>query len=131
MDIFLKAVSGILIAVLLNICLSRQSKDFSMLLTVFVCCAVACGTVSYLKQIIDFVKSVNRVAQIDGNTMIIVLKVVGIGILGEIVSQICTDSGNASLGRMLQVLTSAVVLWLSLPLFTALLETVEGILVAV
>ena len=129
MDIFLKAVSGILVAVLLNICLSKQAKDFSLLLTVLVCCAVATVAVTYLEQVISFVETVNRVAQLDGNTMIVVLKVVGIGILGEIVSQICADSGNAAMGRMLQVLTSAVVLWLSLPLFTALLEMVEGILV--
>lgn len=129
MDIFLKAVSGILIAVLLNICLSKQAKDFSLLLTVLVCCAVATAAVAYLEQVIGFVETVNRVAQLDSNTMVIVFKVVGIGILGEIVSQICADSGNAAMGRMLQVLTSAVVLWLSLPLFTALLELVEGILV--
>lgn len=131
MDIFVKAVAGILVAVLLNICLSKQAKDFSLLLTVLVCCCIAGAAAHYLEQILDFVENVNHLAKLDSNAFAIIFKAVGIGILGEIVSQICDDSGNASLGRMLKVLTSAVILWLSLPLFTALLELIEGILVAV
>ena len=131
MDTFLKAISGILVAVLLNLCLSKQAKDYSLLLTVLVCSCIAVSASQYLRQIVDFVHRLNQTAKMDTNAMAIILKVVGVGILGEIVSQICADSGNASLGKTLQILNSAVVLWLSLPLFTALLELIEGILIAV
>lgn len=130
MDTFLKTIAGILVAVLLNLCLSKQAKDYSLLLTVLVCCCIAGAAVYYLEQVVSFIQRLNQMAQLDSNALLIILKVVGIGILGEIVTQICADSGNASLGRMLQVLSSAVILWLSLPLFTALIELIEGILVA-
>lgn len=130
MDTFLKTIAGILVAVLLNLCLSKQAKDYSLLLTVLVCCCIAGAAVYYLEQVVSFIQRLNQTAQLDSNALLIILKVVGIGILGEIVTQICADSGNASLGRMLQVLSSAVILWLSLPLFTALIELIEGILVA-
>lgn len=128
MDTFIKAVAGILIAVLLSICLSKQSKDFSLLLTVVVCCCIAGAALYYLEQIIVFIETVNSVAKLDDNAFRILFKAVGVGILGEIVSQICEDSGNTSMGRMLKVLTTTTILWLSLPLFTALLELIEGIL---
>ena len=61
----------------------------------------------------------------------ILLKAVGIGILSEITCMICTDSGNAALGKVIQFLTSAVILWLCIPLFTQLIELIEGVLGAV
>ena len=131
MSIFIRTVAGILVAVLLNICISKQAKDFSLLLTVLVCCCIAGAATHYLEQIIDFVRTVNHLANIDAEGIAIVFKAVGIGILGEIVCQICDDSGNASLGKTLKLLTSSVILWLSLPLFIALLELIEGILIAV
>jgi hypothetical protein len=41
---------------------------------------------------------------------------------------VCADAGNASLGKVLQILASAVILWLSLPVFTALIELIQKIL---
>lgn len=41
---------------------------------------------------------------------------------------VCTDAGNASLGKAVQLLGTAVILWLSLPLFKALVELLQSIL---
>ena len=41
---------------------------------------------------------------------------------------ICEDSGNGALGKALQFLASAVILYLSLPLLSKLLDIVEGML---
>jgi hypothetical protein len=41
---------------------------------------------------------------------------------------ICSDAGNASLGKSVQLLGSSVVLYLALPVFRALIELVQGIL---
>ena len=60
-----------------------------------------------------------------------VLKAVGIGLLAELTGQICADSGNASLGKSLQILATAVILWLMLPLFTQLIDLLEEILGAI
>ena len=58
----------------------------------------------------------------------ILLKAVGEGLVSEVGALLCTDSGNGSLGKLLQLLGSAVVLWLSLPLFTMLLELIQELL---
>ena len=56
------------------------------------------------------------------------LKAVGIGVISEIAVLICQDSGNAALGKGLQLLATIVVLWLALPLMQGLLELVQKIL---
>ena len=58
----------------------------------------------------------------------ILLKVVGTALIAEIVTLVCMDGGNASMGKALQFLAAAVILWLSLPMLTALLELIEEIL---
>ena len=40
----------------------------------------------------------------------------------------CTDAGNGALGKALQLLTGAVILWLSIPLIQALIELLSEML---
>lgn len=131
MDLFIKTTGLILIALLLGIVLTKQGKDFLVLLTVFVCSVIALSALNYLSPIIDFLTKIQVLGNLDTEIMTTLLRVVGIGILSEIVCQICTDAGNAALGKTLQLLSAAVILWLAVPLFTGLIDLVEKILVAI
>ncbi len=128
MDIFIKATAGILITVVLCLVLSKEKKDISILLIIAVCSMVAAVAIGYLQKVIDFIETLENVGNLNSELISILLKCVGIGLLSQITSMICTDSGNAALGKVLQILASAVVLWLCIPLFTQLLELVESIM---
>lgn len=128
MEVFLQATAGVLIAVILGITLSKQSKDLSLLLTVLVCCLILTVVIAYLNPVMEFIGQVRLLGNLNGESFRILLKAVGIGIVSEIAIQICQDSGNAALGKGLQLLASVVVLWLSLPLMQELLELVQKIL---
>ena len=131
MDVFIKAAAGVLIALVLYLVLARQGKDFSLLLTVAVCCMVAAAAVNYLEPVISFFQKLQTLGQLDSDMMGIILRAVGIGLLAEITGLICADAGNAALGKTLQILASAVILWMSVPLFTSLIALIEEILVSV
>ena len=131
MDIFLKASAGILITVVLCLALSKQGKDISLLLTIAVCCMVVTAAITYLQPIIDFFQKLNSISQLDSSIVNILLKAVGIGLLAEITGLICKDAGSAALGKTIQILATAVILWLSLPLFNELIELIDGILGAI
>lgn len=131
MDVFIKAAAGILIAVVLCLVLSKEKKDIAILLVIVVCSMVAAVAISYLQKVISFIETLENVGNLNSELISILLKCVGIGLLSQITSMICNDSGNAALGKVLQILASAVVLWLCIPLFTQLLELVESIMGAV
>lgn len=131
MDIFIKAAAGIFIAVILGLALSKQGKDLSLLLTVAVCCMVVTAAVTYLQPVIDFLQRLQTIGQLHSDMFETLLKAVGIGLLAEIMSMICTDSGNASLGKTLEILATAVILWMSIPMLNALIELIDSILGAV
>ena len=131
MDNYLKATAGVLIALVLYLVLSRNQKDISLLLSIFVCCMVAVFAVNTLQPVFNFLRRLEDLGELDHEMVSVVFKVVGIGLLGEITNTICTDAGNAALGKSLQLLASAVMLCLSTPLFEGLIELIEEILVAI
>lgn len=131
MDIFLKTIAGILISVVLGLILSRQGKDMALLLSVTVCCMIVTAAVLYLKPVIAFFKKLESIGNLDSQMLKILFKAVGIGLLAEITSLICEDSGNTALAKGLQFLAAAVILWISIPLLNELLTLLETILGAV
>ena len=131
MDNFLKVTAGILIALVLYLILAKQNKDYSLMLTAAVCCLAAVSLVSYIQPVVGFVYKLQALSQLNTDMMKILLKAVGIALLSEIVNLICVDAGNATLGKMLQILASATILWLSLPLLNGLIDLIEKILGAI
>ena len=123
MSLFWKAAAAVLLAVVLGLSLGKQ-KDIGVLLTMAVCCMVAMIAISYLEPVLDFLRELETL----GDMLGILLKAVGIGLVSEIAGLVCTDAGNGSLGKTLQMLGSAVILYLSLPIFTAMLELIREIL---
>jgi len=120
-----------LITVVLCLTLAKQGRDISLLLSVFVCCAVIAVALTYLKPVIDFIRRLQTLGQLDGDMMEILLKAVGIGLLAEITGLMCADAGNASLGKGLQILASCVILWISIPMLESLLELIDNLLGAI
>ena len=131
METFFKAVAGILLTIVLYLILSKQNKDISILLTVAACCIIAIVAMNYLQPVIGFFEELQRLGSFNAEMLGVLLKSVGIAMLSEITTLICADAGNAALGKTLQILSSVVILWLSLPLFTSLIELVEKILGAI
>ena len=128
MSQYLQTSAGVLIGVILALILGKQSKDWALVLTVAVCCMVLSVAAVYLEPVLDFADRLTQQAGLDGDMLGILFKAVGIGLVGEITALICQDSGNAALGKGLQLLASVVVIWISLPMMEALLELVQQIL---
>ena len=120
-------LAWVLLAVVLGLSLGKQ-KDIGVLLTMAVCCMVAMIAISYLEPVLDFLRELETLGDLQGDMLGILLKAVGIGLVSEIAGLVCTDAGNGSLGKALQMLGSAVILYLSLPIFTAMLELIREIL---
>jgi stage III sporulation protein AD len=89
---------------------------------------IAAAAVLYLQPVIQFFYRLIDLTNLNEEHLKIIFKTVGIGLIGELVTLVCNDAGNAALGKTLQILTSAVVLWLSIPLFERFLELVQSIL---
>lgn len=128
MERFWQAAAAVMVAVMLWIVVSRQGKDFGLLLSIAVCSMVLAVMGRFLEPVVDLLRELEQMGNLQPQWLQIMLKSVGIGMIVEITSLICADAGNSALGKALQILGSGVILWLAIPLFQALLELLQQIL---
>ncbi len=128
MDLYWKVTAMILLALVMGIMLERQEKDLSVLLTVLVCCGASTAAISCLEPAWELIYELKALTQIQSDVMDALLKVIGIALVSEVLATICVDAGNSSLGKGLQFTGSAVILYLSVPIFRAVMACVQDIL---
>ena len=128
MELFFKVAATAVAAALICLILGSQSKDYSLLLSVFACCLILLAAASFLKPVLSFFRKLQELGSLDSSVLSLLGKTVGITVIGELSSVICTEAGNSSLGKLLQFITGLVILWLSLPVFTRLMELIQKIL---
>jgi stage III sporulation protein AD len=128
MGVFLQGAAAVLIGVILTQLLSSRDKSYASMLSMGICAMVLLVGIHYLEPVLDFLRELEDLGNLHSETVKILLKATGIGILTEISALLCVDSGNASLAQSLRILSSGGILWLSLPVFQALLNLIQRIL---
>lgn len=128
MELLWKTIAGTLLATILGLAVQKKEKDLAVLLSIAACCMGAVTIFTYLEPVLIFLQNLELPWNTQENILSILLKGTGIGLVTEIASLICTDAGNSSFGRIMQLLGSTAILYLSLPIFTAMLNLIQQIL---
>lgn len=124
----MKAAGAALIASIVGLALNKQAKDMQILLVIAGCCMVAGIAATYLRPILDLLQELQELGNLNSELTGILIRAAGIGLISELACMICSDAGNASLGKTVQILGSAVVLYLAIPVFRGLIELIQGVL---
>lgn len=128
MEVFFKGAAAALITALMSLILTKQDKDFALLVTMAGCCMGIFVLLSFLKPVLEFTRQLQTLGDLNGEMLDILLKAVGVGLVSELAAHVCADAGNSSLAKLLQLLGAVVMLWLSIPAFQMLLELISRIL---
>lgn len=128
MELYWKTVAGVLLAVVLALTIGRQERDLSMVLVMVACAMTGAAALSFLKPVVGFLLRLEALMGISGDIAGLMLKILGISLVSEIGGQLCADAGNSSLGKGLQLLGSAVILQLSVPVFEGMLDMIRKLL---
>ena len=127
MALFFKVLTCALAGVVLLRLLDRQGSAAGIPFALLVCVLILMASVSYLQPVLELLRSLQKEANLNGELLTIILKAVGIGLIGEVAALICSDGGNAALARGVEIATAAVLMWLSLPMIKQLLELIQQI----
>lgn len=128
MTLFVQIYGCIFLVIILVLSLKSTSKEFGAVLSICVCCMTALAALHYLNPVLDILQRLQKMANLDESLVETLLKATGIGMITDIVMLVCKDAGNESMGKSAQILGSAVILYLSIPLFTALIDLLQKIL---
>ena len=125
---YLRWTAAVLIGLILSLVISKQSKDMSLLLTLAVCVLVCLGALEFLEPVTELLRELRRLGGLDSEAVSILMKAAVIGLLSELMGLVCADVGEGALGKALQILSNAAVLWLSIPLLRQLITMVGEVL---
>ena len=128
MELFFRVTAAVMVTVILVLTITPHNKELALLLTVAVCCMAVAAAGQFLQPVIGFLNELQQIGRLDNAYLAILLKIVGIGFLSEVAGLVCNDAGNATLGKTLQMTAACVILWLSIPLLSSLLELIQEIL---
>ena len=128
MELFVKTSAAVLIAAILCVVLSQQGKDISLLLSIAVCCMVLLLSAVYLRPVLDFVREMTKLGDINQELINTLLKIAGIGMVSQVAALVCADAGNQTLSKALQMMTTALVLCLSVPVLEEMLQLIAAVL---
>ena len=129
MENYYSTTALILLSVILVLVLRKQSAEIAILLSLLVCCLAMMVALGFIAPIIRFMRKLQQISNLDIEMLQVLIKITSVSFTGEIASTVCTDSGNAALGNVMQMVSTVVILYLSLPMMEALLALVERILV--
>ena len=128
---YIRWTALVLIGVILSLVVGKQSRDMSLLLSLAVCVLVSLGALGFLEPVTELMAELRRLGGLDSQAVSILLKAAGIGVLSELAGTLCADAGEGALGKVLQILSNAVILWLSLPLIRQILTLIEEVLAGI
>ena len=125
MDDFWKTTALVLLTVILSLSLDKTERDISAVMGIVALCIAACAAVTILNPVLNYLVELQRLFHLPDGLISILMKAVGIALVAELSATICADAGNASLGKMLQILGGAAVLTLSVPMFRTLMTIIK------
>ena len=128
MTLFLQVCAAVLLTVILVLTLKNHNKETGTILVIITCVMTAMAALHYLQPVLQFLDTLEDIGGLDDDMVKLLLKASGIGLITEIAVLVCKDTGNESMGKSMQLMGVAVILYLSMPLFTALLELLQQIL---
>lgn len=128
MTIVQAAVLGIT-AVVLAVQVKTLRPEYSVYLILTAGLVIAYLGVSRLELIIETLKNVGGLIHVRGIYLGTLLKMVGITYIAEFASGICKDAGFSALGTQVEMFGKLSILAVSVPILSALLETLQGFMV--
>lgn len=128
MEGYWKVIGAVLTTLVLGLHIGKQEKDFALLLTLAVICLGIRAMVSFLDPVLQLLRELEETARMQEGTVSCMLKCMGIALVSETAALICQDAGNGSLGKLVQMMGSSVVLYVSIPAIRALLRLIQDIL---
>ena len=128
MERFIQASAGVLAATVLWIILSKQGKEYALILSLGACTLVLLVVFQFFEPIIALLRKLEVLGDLNPQWLNVMLKALGIGLVVEVCSLVCADAGNAALGKTMQILGAVAVLWLSIPLINSLIDLLQQIL---
>ncbi len=117
-----------LTALIIIIVLKQYKPEFALYISIIAGLIILAFSLSQISGVINLLKDISNRANINSQFLGIILKITGIAILTEFAVSICQDSGESSIANKIDIGGKVIIITISLPIISSLLETVLKVL---
>ncbi len=128
MDVMLKISALAVLAAVLCVLLRQNEKVSALALSVLACVSVLILGFQFMQPVWSIVERLRELSGLSNGLTAPLFKVVGIGLLTQIAGSVCTEAGEASLAKAVEISGTLLSVYASLPLLAAVLSLVEKLI---
>lgn len=124
----IKLAGIIVVSLILIIFIRDTKKEFSLLLSIAVGILVF---MSVAQEFYSVVETISRLVENSGEIssyISLMLKILGISLLGQFVIDLCRDNGENALATQTEIAIKIVIISMTLPLIETVIKIVTGLL---
>ena len=127
MDI-IKIIGVGMIALIPTVILKQYRPEFSIYISLLAGAIILAMIFSKLNGILQLIQKLSEKTMINKGFLTILFKITGIAILTEYVATVCIDTGERAIASKVEFGGRTIILSLSIPIISGLLETIVKIL---
>ena len=117
-----------LLALIIIVILKQYKPEFAIYVSMIAGVLILVLAIQKLTGIINLLQSLANKTYINKSFLSILLKITGIAFITEFAVSICSDAGEKAIASKIEIGSKAIIIAMSLPIITSLLELVIEIL---
>ena len=127
MDI-VKIVGIALVSLIIIILLKQYKPEFAIYISLLTGVLILILVMDKLTGIINLIDSIVSKSNINTEFITLLIKITGIAFLSEFAVSICKDSGEAAIASKIEIGSKIIIIAMSIPIISSLLEIILKIL---
>lgn len=128
MEEIIKIVGIGVIALIIIIIMKQYRPEFAIYISIIAGLLIIWLVFGRLSEVINLIETITSKTKINNQYLGIILKITGIAILTEFAVSICKDSGESSIANKIEMGSKIVIISMSIPIISSLLEVMIKIL---
>ena len=124
----IKIVGSAFITLIIVIILKQYKPEFAMYASILGGAIIMLMSIGKLDGIINLLQNISSKTAINGEFLAILIKITGIAFLTEFAVSICKDSGETAIANKVDLGGKIIIVAISIPIVSALLETLINVL---
>jgi len=124
----IKIIGIALVALIIIIMLKQYRPEYAIFISILTGVLILFLVMDRLSGIINLIESIQSKFSINTQFIALLIKITGIAFLSEFAVSICKDSGEAAIASKIELGSKIIIISMSIPIISSLLEIILRIL---
>ncbi|MEE0865832.1 MAG: stage III sporulation protein AD [Clostridia bacterium] len=124
----IKIIGIALVALIIIVLLKQYKPEYTIYVSLLSGALIILLVMDKLTGIINLLQSLANKTSINSTFLSLLIKITGIAFLSEFAVSVCKDSGEAAIANKIEIGTKIIIISMSIPIITSLLEIILKLL---